>query len=444
MPAGTQDSLPAADVSGNEKYPNVTADMNETLEHPTPAMLQRLSTLRESSADERQALCAQLTLHEAAKGEVLLDFGATDDSTLYLIEGSVRLIAEDGAVKKIRHTDPSALAPLARLRPSHYKIVTEQHSRYLTIDNSLFDQATGRTDSNSSLTLETYEVVEEEEDPGYMGSENQLTVQIYEDLNAGKLLLPTLPDVAVRIGEAVLNDDSDARSIADLIETDPAIALKIVKAANSARYGGVSQVVNVSEAVARLGMHNTRTLVVTFALRELFRTASKKLSDRMQALWEHSRRIAALSQVLGDKVGGFNSHEALLAGLVHDIGSLAVIGYARDFPDVADNPVALETSIQAMRTQLGGMILASWKLPLDLVTAAKEAENWYREHPGSADYADLVVVAQLHDGVGGDIDPARVPALGLLGLSASEIDRGLGLLNDAHEEVDAARHMLSA
>lgn len=444
MPAGTQDSLPAADVSGNEKYPNVTADMNETLEHPTPAMLQRLSTLRESSADERQALCAQLTLHQAAKGEVLLDFGATDDSTLYLIEGSVRLIAEDGAVKKIRHTDPSALAPLARLRPSHYKIVTEQHSRYLTIDNSLLDQAAGRSDSNSSLTLETYEVVEEEEDPGYMGSENQLTVQIYEDLNAGKLLLPTLPEVAVRIGEAVLNDDSDARSIADLIETDPAIALKIVKAANSARYGGVSQVVNVSEAVARLGMRNTRTLVVTFALRELFRTASKKLGDRMQALWEHSRRIAALSQVLGDKVGGFNSHEALLAGLVHDIGSLAVIGYARDFPDVADNPVALETSISAMRTQLGGMILASWKLPLDLVTAAKEAENWYREHPGPADYADLVVVAQLHDGVGGDIDPARVPALGLLGLSAREIDRGLGLLHDAHEEVDAARHMLSA
>jgi len=445
MPADTQDFAPVADVSRNKKNRFVTADMNETLEHPTPAMLQRLSTLRDSSANELNALCDQLTLQYAGKGQVLLDFGATEESTLYLIEGRVRLIAEDGAVKTIRHSDTSALAPLARLRPSHYKVIAEERSRYLKIDNSLIEQAAGRfKQSASSLSLDTYEVVEEEEDLGHLASENQLTVQIYEDLNEGKLLLPSLPEVAVRIGEAVLNEDSDARSIADLIETDPAIALKILKAANSARYGGVSQVVNVSEAVARLGMQNTRTLVVTFALRELFRTRSKPLESQMQALWEHSRRIAALSQVLGEKVGGFNSHEALLAGLVHDIGSLAVIGYARGFPDVADNPVALSLSIQTMRTQLGGMILANWQLPLALVTAAKEAENWYREHTGVPDYADLVVVAQLHEGVGGDIDPARVPALTRLGLTPGELDRGLELLHEAHDEVDAARQLLSA
>jgi HD-like signal output (HDOD) protein len=416
--------------------------MSETLEHPTPAVLQRLSTLRDSSADDLQALCDQLRLGEAGKGEVLLDFGATEDSTLYLIEGSARLVAQDGGVKIIRHTDTSALAPLARLRPSHYKIIAEDRSRYLKIDNKLLEQTSGSIEKNSSLTLETYQV-EEEEDLGHMAAENQLTVQIYEDLNAGRLLLPSLPQVAVRIGEAVNSDDSDAREIAGLIETDPAIALKIVKAANSARYGGVSQIVNVTEAVARLGMHNTRILVVTFALRELFRTRSRRLEKRMLALWEHSRRVAALSRVLSDKVGGFNSHEALLAGLVHDIGCLAVIGYARDFPDVAENTVALESSIQTLRIQLGGMILASWKLPADLVTAAKEAENWYREAPGPADYADLVIVAQLHEGVGGDIDPASVPALTRLGLSPSEIDGGLELLNDADEEVAAARQLLA-
>lgn len=415
--------------------------MSETSSHPTPAMLQRLSSLRELPADELKTLSEQLYLHECQKGEVLLELGSTDDCTLYLIEGSARLIAEDGGVKIIRQTDTSALAPLARLRPSHYKVIAESQARYLRIDNALLEQATGRFEKSSSLTLESYQV-EEEDDLGHIDAENHLTVQIYEDLNSGHLLLPSLPDVALRIGEAVNEDDSDASKIGTLIETDPAIALKIVKAANSARYGGVSRIANVTEAVARLGLQNTRTLVVTFALRELFRTPSKKLEKRMMTLWEHSRRIAALSQVLGDRVGNFNSHEALLAGLVHDIGCLAVIGYARDFPDVAENPVALESSIQTLRSQLSGMILSTWQLPAELVLAAKEAENWYRDHSGPADYADLVIVAQLHEGVGGDIDPAKVPAFAHLGLSPSEIDRGLELLHEAQEEVDEARQLL--
>ncbi len=416
--------------------------MTETDTHPTPAMLQRLSTLRELPAVELKAIAGQLFLHECRKGEVLLEIGATDNATLYLIEGSVRQIAEDGAVKTVRHTDTSALAPLARLRPSHYKVIAESRVRYLLIDNELYEQAVGKLEKSSSLTLESYQV-EEEDDLGPMDAENRLTLQIYEDLNSGHLLLPSLPEVALRIGEAVNDEDTDARQIAGLIETDPVIALKIVKAANSARYGGVSQVANVTEAVARLGMQNTRILVVTFALRELFRTPSRQLEARMLALWEHSRHVGALAQVLADRVGAFNSHEALLAGLVHDIGCLAVVGYARDFPDVAQNTVALESSIRTLRSQLSGMILSTWQMPVELVTAAKEAENWYRDHSGPADYADLIVVAQLHEGIGGDIDPAKVPAFSRLGLSPSEIDRGLEVLNEAQEEVAVARQLLT-
>ena len=416
--------------------------MTETDTHPTPAMLQRLSTLRELPAVELKAMAEQLFLHECRKGEVLLQIGATDNATLYLIEGSVRQIAEDGAVKTVRHTDTSALAPLARLRPSHYKVIAESPVRYLLIDNELYEQAVGKLEQSSSLTLESYQV-EEEDDLGPMDAENRLTLQIYEDLNSGHLLLPSLPEVAVKIGEAVNDEDTDARQIAGLIETDPVIALKIVKAANSARYGGVSQVATVTEAVARLGMQNTRILVVTFALRELFRTPSRQLEARMLALWEHSRHVGALAQVLADRVGAFNSHEALLAGLVHDIGCLAVVGYARDFPDVAQNAVALESSIRTLRSQLSGMILSTWQMPVELVTAAKEAENWYRDHSGPADYADLIVVAQLHEGIGGDIDPAKVPAFSRLGLSPSEIDRGLEVLNEAQEEVAAARQLLT-
>jgi len=320
--------------------------------------------------------------------------------------------------------------------------MAETDVHYLRLDKALIEEAEGRFEQASALTLENYQV-EEEDDAGHIGAENRMTMRIYEDLNTGHLLLPSLPQVAVRIGEAVNDDHSTAQSVATLIETDPAIALKIVKAANSARYGGITPVANVADAVTRLGMHNTRILVVTFALRELFRTSSKALQGRMLDLWKHSRCIAALACVLGDKVGGFNRHEALLAGLVHDIGVLAVIGYARDFPEVAEDPLALESSVRALRAQLGGMILSTWPLPAELTTVAKESENWYRRHPGQADFADLVIVAQLHEGIGGDVDPAKVPALGLLGLSADDVSRGLDILHEAHEEVAAAQRQLT-
>jgi HD-like signal output (HDOD) protein len=414
--------------------------MTETAEHPTPAVLRQLSTLREFPADNLQALAEELCIHQARKGSVLLDIGGGDETTLYLLEGACRLIAEDGGEKRIRHTDPSALAPLARLRPSRYRVIADSPVRYLRIDNGLLDASTAALEPSSSL--DSYEV-EEEEDFGHLDASNQLTLHIYEDLNAERLLLPSLPHVAMRIGEAVNDEHADAKRIAALIETDPAIAVKIVKAANSARYGGIAHVGTVTEAVARLGLQNTQLLVITFALRELFRTHSKALEERMLDLWEHSRRIAALTQVLADKVGGFNRHEALLAGLVHDIGVLAVIGYARDFADVVDNPAALEASIQALRSQLGGMILAKWQLPAELVAAAKGAEDWYRNHTGQADYADLVIVAQIHDGIAGDLDPAQVPALAHLGLSPEEIDRGIDLLHGAADEVAEARRLLA-
>ena len=147
--------------------------------------------------------------------------------------------------------------------------------------------------------------------------------------------------------------------------------------------------------------------------------------------------------MLAGKVGGLNEHEALLAGLVHDIGVLAVIGYARDFPDVVEHGNALEASIQSLRSQLGGMILSKWQLPAELVAAAKDAENWYRSHDRKPDYADLVIVAQIHEGVAGDLDPAKVPALSRLGLSPQEVDKGLELLHDADEEIAAAKRLLT-
>lgn len=416
--------------------------MSETAVHPTTAELARLATLQGLPGEELSALSQRLFVCEGRKGTELLALGAAENNLLFLLEGNCQLVAEDGGVTRVSHNEIAAQAPLARLRPSRYRVQATSPVRYLLIDEELIEPSNARSDRPPALSLESYEVDEGNDDDD-MGAENRLTLQIYEDLNANRLLLPSLPHVAVRIGEAVKADDADARKIATLIESDPAMAVKLVKAANSARFGGADQVRTVNQAVARLGLQNTQILVITFALREMFRTPSKMLEKRMITLWEHSRRIAALAQVLAERVGSFNIHEALLAGLVHDIGVLAVIGYANEFPEVADEPAALEVSIRALRAQLGGMILSTWDLPDAFIVAAKEAENWRREGTGDPDFADLVIVAQAHEGLAGGLDKTEIPAIARLGLDPDEIGEGAELLTSSHKEVEAAKRLLA-
>ena len=88
--------------------------MPDTEQHPTVDRLKQLSSLRDLDQSRLEALAPQLTIQAAKRKAVLLDIGATDDCTFYLLDGECRLIAEDGAEKVIRHTEPSAQAPLAR------------------------------------------------------------------------------------------------------------------------------------------------------------------------------------------------------------------------------------------------------------------------------------------------------------------------------------------
>jgi HD-like signal output (HDOD) protein len=90
------------------------------------------------------------------------------------------------------------------------------------------------------------------------------------------------------------------------------------------------------------------------------------------------------------------------------------------------------------------MILAKWHLPREIVTAAKEAENWHRQHAERPDYADLVIAAQAHEGIAGDVALEDIPALARLNLTPADLGKGIELLNAAQEEVAAAKRLLAS
>ena len=90
------------------------------------------------------------------------------------------------------------------------------------------------------------------------------------------------------------------------------MAAKLLKAANSALYGGLSAVETCPAAVVRLGMGTTRHLVLSFALKDVFKSDEPMIQERMRVLWKHSAQIAAICFVLAREIEGMQPEEALL------------------------------------------------------------------------------------------------------------------------------------
>jgi len=139
---------------------------------------------------------------------------------------------------------------------------------------------------------------------------------------------------------------------------------------------------------------------------------------------------------------------AMLAGLLHDIGVLPVLVYADQYPHIESCLPKLHEIIQQLRAALGEKILRQWQLGEDLYIVPAAAEDWQRDHPGPADYGDLVQVAQLHSYYGiGHVDQlpplAQVPAFNKLSLAIMGPHAGLEVLEQARAEINATIRMLN-
>ncbi len=286
--------------------------------------------------------------------------------------------------------------PIAHLLPRRYDVTASTQVEYLTIDSQLLEGI--QSEHGDAFTAT--EIMPDAEDPERMSTGDHLKLTLLDDLEHDRLVLPSLPDIAIRVGREMNEENTNAHKLASIIQTDPAITAKLIRASNSPLYAGVSPVDSCSAAVIRLGANTTHNLVLTFALRELFVTRSPILKAQMQRLWEHSVKVSALCYVLAKVIGRLNPEHALLAGLLHDIGEVAILNYTKRFPDLLRDEQTLHQIIRDLRGVIGTRILSAWDFLEDLVTATEQAENWYRDHQGPADYADLVIIAQLHSFIG--------------------------------------------
>ena len=222
---------------------------------------------------------------------------------------------------------------------------------------------------------------------------------LYDDLREAvetdKLILPTLPDVALKIRDAVENENSTAQDISDALSQDASLAARLIKVANSPLYRTRNPIEDLQMAVTRLGIRIVRDLVVGLAMKQIFQATSDALDVHSRNIWHTSVDAAAISRMMATLVPGINPEQALLAGLIHNIGALPVLVLAENDDDLFHDEEALGKVIYELQGEVGELILRHWDFDDHMINVVKQCHNFSYDNGEQAGIVDLVQVALL-------------------------------------------------
>ncbi len=258
-----------------------------------------------------------------------------------------------------------------------------------------------------------------------------------QDLEARRLVLPTLPDLAIRVRQAVDDPKATAAKVAKVIGVDAAISAHLIRIANSAFYRGRAPVEDLPSAVTRLGLPLVRNLVTGFAIRQLYQVkVSQAIQGRLRALHDLSIRVAAFSHVLARKFTPLKPEVAMLGGLIHRIGELPLLLKADRVPELLQHPEALEGVLEELHRPVGIALLKAWNFPAPLIAVVAECEDLHRAPP-QVDYADVVLVGRLLALAGTDHPSSRLPwdGIGAFARLGMAPERLIEAMKAAGEEV---------
>lgn len=260
------------------------------------------------------------------------------------------------------------------------------------------------------------------------------------ELSSGQLVLPTFPDVALRVRRVLNAPEIDVGQLVRVVQSDPVLTARLLKLANSALLNrGGARVDDVQKAINRLGFTMVRNAAMSVAVEQILATKGmSRLAPHLKALWQHSVEVAALAYALARVTRAVPPDDALLAGLLHDIGHYYILLRADAHPDLFADPAALERLRSEWHCGIGKSILEGWHFSPEIAQAADEHEHYGREHPGKADLADVVMVANLHANLRlkklAPVPWSEIPAFRALALTP---EQSIQAFRDSRSEIEA-------
>ena len=210
------------------------------------------------------------------------------------------------------------------------------------------------------------------------------------------------PQVYLTITRLLDDQTATAKDFAAAVERDAGLTVRLLKLVNSPFYGSGGAVDSVPKAITRIGLNELENLVLSACAVDSFFGIAADSVD-MHRLWSHSVYCAIAARELGKRLNCIQPARLYVAGLLHDVGSLAI--YAR-YPELAERSIVEsagnETRLASFEREwigidhavMGARLLETWHIP----NATCEAIRWHHDAthaPTNVLEASLVEVADL-------------------------------------------------
>jgi putative nucleotidyltransferase with HDIG domain len=255
--------------------------------------------------------------------------------------------------------------------------------------------------------------------------------------------LPTLPAVVMKLTKMAENPDVTTEQMGRVISKDHILAVKLLKLVNSAFYGFPQRVSSLQSAIILLGFNVIKSLIISASIFEF-------MEDNDRELWEHSLGCAVVCNVLAKRLQVSDPEEISTAGLIHDIGKVAIkMELPQEYREIEamvhDRQIPMrEAELQVLgfnHAEVGGWLAKTWNLPGKLVEpvamhhnpagAKKEKMATAIVHVGD------IIIRGMGLGHGEDIwvPPLVRSAWQLLALTAADVDEILAEVEEKLWEV---------
>lgn len=215
------------------------------------------------------------------------------------------------------------------------------------------------------------------------------------ELSRGRVDLPTCPDVAQRLQRALDGEELSNTLMTRVIAADAGLAAKVLGIANNkADARGTRSFTDLKLAVTRVGPDNVRSAALPYVMEKILSAqAHEHLSEDLARLWERSTLVASIARVLAERTGAAPPDVALIAGLLHNIGSVYLLARSDKHHALFRNPATRDVLMHDWQASIGKAIAHNWGLPDAIADAIGDQDQVDRHDVGARDLTDILCVA---------------------------------------------------
>ncbi len=396
--------------------------------------LKELIPIRNFSIEKLQAFAGNHQSEVFTKNTTLFKLGEKTDSAFYLLKGSVTLTDEKGNSYETTSGTAKAKFPLSSGAIYTTTAVAKTDVSILRVSQKIM----ASKDSNAALYSQLL-IPEALHD-------NKLLHTFAEHYENEELEIPSLPDIAIKLRHAIQNNIGIADAV-KIIQLDPVIAAKLIDIANCPLYVSALPAKSCFEAVNRIGLVATRNLVIGLSLNHIFKSNSPIIKKLLDKVWKQSLHISALSSVLAKASKQAKPEEALLAGLISNIGSVPFLNFAANLPKDYFTEADIERALPYVNGPIGYKILVEWGFSEEFIKIPIYCEDWYQNNGDELNLIDIVVLSRLHSYIG-KLDMSGIPAITSIPAASKLKDfslspeQSLSLLHDAKQQINDAMKAL--